>query len=458
MSVERVDALVEDYWRESKEALIGLDFGTHARLNAAIGAVDTVWDRHLFVSAETFGGTEIGFARALSGAVLKRLLGVEYAALVSVAGTEIPPTGDAVLDESLTMARQEALDTFSGDLLGPVRVEDRLVYAKPVLLESPVPIGAVLLACREPLSVHQSRLLEEFLRHFDTRLSMAERMLVLRWRNLDLEYENKKLSGEIEVPKPLHRGRRERPSGNFRRSLEELIDVAPALTLFGVTLPTEHFGEFCDFYSSLTDTYLTILENAEHLFLDVPSGVDAKNEESKLAAPYFRLLGVMGSLREATHLLFRVTAEELLPFTATGGPPTFSDLTRVAKGFAEDETARRILEIMNDRGEDAELDALAARSYPYEFRAANIGEVFALLALSETIRKTMPESWQLFSRDIASSLRGYEAARAYLLSYDRFEDVPLKGVDRTRPADAVNLLLHREAAPAFEVFLSALRK
>lgn len=458
MSEERIDALIESYWRDSKEALIGLDFGAHARLNTAIGAIDTVWDRHLFVNAETFGGTEIGFSRALTGALLERLLDVEYAALVSVAGTKIPSTGDVVLDESLTRARREALDTFSDDLLGPVRVTDRLVYARPILLDSAVPIGAVLLACDRPLTAEQSRLLEGFLRHFDTRLSLAERMLVMRWRNLELEYEIRRFKGEIDVPKPVERGRRERPFSGPERALNELFHVAPALTLFGVTLPTEHYGEFCGFYGSLTDTYLTILENADHLYLDVPSGVDAKDEESKLAAPYVRLLGVMGSLRDAVQLLSRVTADELLPYTATGGPPTFSDLTRIAKGFAEDETTRRVLEIMNDRGEDAELDALAARSNPYEFRAANIGEVFALLALYETLRKTMPEGCQSISRSIATSLRGYEAARAYLLSYDRFEDVPLKGADRTRSPDAAKLVLHREGAPAFDFFLSALRK
>jgi len=88
MAEERIDALVDGYWREWEVALAGLGTGDHGRLNAAIGAVDTVWDSHLFEHAETFGGAEIGYARALSAAILGRLLDVDYAALASVAGSE----------------------------------------------------------------------------------------------------------------------------------------------------------------------------------------------------------------------------------------------------------------------------------------------------------------------------------------------------------------------------------
>jgi hypothetical protein len=249
MAEERVNALVDTYWKEWDEALAGLGAGEHERLIAAIGAVDTVWDRHLFEHAETFGGAEIGYARALSAAILGRLLGVDYAALASVAGSEIPLTGDETLDENLATARQEALDTFSADLLGPVKVGDLFVYAKPMLLE-----------------------------------------------------------------------------------------------------------------------------------------------------------------------------------------------------------------IMNDQGEEAELDALSARSRPYEFRAANTGEVFALLALHQTLKERLPEDFRTSSRPIIKALPGYQAAKAYLLSYDQFEDVPLKGVDRTQPPDAEKLLFYRENAPSFGVLLAALSK
>ncbi len=399
MSDEHIEGLISTYWRDSAESLTGLDPGDHARLNTADGAVDTVWDRHVFDHAATFGGAEIGYARALSAAILGRLLGVEYAALVSVVGSEIPETGHADLDEGLQRARQEALDTFSGDLLGPVRVDDRLVYAKPMLLDSPVPIGAVVLATREPLEPRQERLLDGFLRNLDTRLDLAEELLKLRRRNLDLEFELKKLKGEITAPEPVGRVRKAAIPEDVETSMAEVAKAVPTFELFGVRLAGEHFAEFCRSFDSLTDAYLKILEKADNLYLDVPSGVDAK-DDSKLAAPYLRLLEIMGSLRGASRLLFQITAEELAPYNIGGRAPTFADLTRIAKAKTEDETTQHILEIMNDQGEDAELEALAARSHPYEFRAANTGEVFALLALHQTLKKAKPESFQRDSRSI----------------------------------------------------------
>jgi hypothetical protein len=455
MAEERIDALIDGYWREWEEALVGLGAGEHGRLNAAIGAVDMVWDRHLFEHAETFGGAEIGYARALSAAVLGRLLDVDYAALASVAGSEIPLTGDETLDESLATARQEALDTFSAELLGPVKVGDLFVYAKPMLLESPVPIGAVVLAARDKLAPQQESLLDGFMQHLDTRLDAAEHMLKLRWRNLDLEFELKKLKGEVKAPEPVGRVKREAIPIDVEQSMAELAKAIPNLQLFGVSLPTGHFPDFCRTFDSVTDRYLKILEKAEHLYLDVPSGVDAK-DESKLAAPYLRLFEIMKSLRRAARLLYRVTADELAPYAVGGRAPTFADVTRVAKNLTDDETSQHILEIMNDQGEEAELDALSARSYPYEFRAANTGEVFALLALHQTLKERLPEEFRTLSQPILEALPTYQAAKAYLLSYDLFEDVPLKGADRTQPPDAEKLLLYRENAPSFGVLLAAL--
>ncbi len=374
MAEERIDALVDIYWKEWGKAIEGLGAGEHERLIAAIGAVDTVWDRHLFEHAETFGGAEIGYARALSAAILGRLLGVDYAALASVAGDEIPLTGSKTLDEALARARQEALDTFSDELLGPVTVESNLVYAKPMLLESPVPIGAVVLATREKVTPEQERLLEGFLRHLDTRLDAAEHILKLRWKNLDLEFELKKLKGEVKAPEPVGRVKREAIPEDVEQSMAALAQAIPKLQLFGVSVPTTNYADFCRAFDSVTDRYLKILEKAEHLYLDVPSGIDAK-DESTLAAPYLRLLQIMGSLRPAARLLYKVTADELAPYAVGGRAPTFADLTRVAKNLTDDETTRHILEIMNDQGEEAELDALSARSLPYEFRAANTGEV-----------------------------------------------------------------------------------
>ena len=457
MSEERIDTLIDGYWREWEAALAGLGAGQHGRLNAAIGAIDTVWDRHLFEHAETFGGAEIGYARALSAAVLGRLLDVDYAALASVAGSRIPLTGDETLDESLSTARQEALDTFSADLLGPVKVGDRFVYAKPMLLDSPVPIGAVVLAAREQLGPQQENLLDGFMQHLDTRLDAAENMLKLRRRNLDLEFELKKIKGEITAPEPVGRVKREAIPEDVEQSMAELAKAIPELRLFGVLLPTQHFADFCRAFDSVTDRYLKILEKAEHLYLDVPSGVDAK-DDSKLAAPYLRLLEIMKSLRRAARMLYQVTAEELAPLAAGGHSPTFADVTRVAKSLTDDETTQHILEIMNDQGEEAELDALSARSHPYEFRAANTGEVFALLALHQTLKERLPEDFRASSRPILEALPTYQAAKAYLLSYDQFEDVPLKGVDRTQSPDAEKLLLYRENAPSFGVLLAALTR
>ena len=46
---------------------------------------------------------------------------------------------------------------------------------------------------------------------------------------------------------------------------------------------------------------------------------------------------------------------------------------------ADDETIATILDLMNDRGEEDEVDALSARQHPYEFRVANLAEVFGAL-------------------------------------------------------------------------------
>jgi len=454
---QRIADTVESLWREAEQQLAGLDGEAHARLSAATGAVDIIWDRQVFERVETFGGTEIGYARALSGAVLARLIGADHGFLVSAGGSEIPPCGDAALDAALATAAREALDTFSDELLGPVRVGEHLVYARPMLSNGPVPIGAVLLATRETLSPRGELLLEGFLRDLDTRLDLAERVLSLQRKVGDQRYEIKKLKGEAAAPEPAPRQRYVPLPEDAERSMAELAAAVPVFDLFGVSLPGGHFESFCRNYDTIATAYLKIFEEADNLYLDVPSGVDAKDDESKAAAAYHRLLEIMKSLRPAARLLYLTTAEDMAPYLATGQVPTFADLTRVAKDRTEDQTTRTILDIMNDQGEEQELDALAARHHPFEFRAANVGEVFALLALHMTVSDVPAVAGGARSR-ILGSLRRYQAARAYLLSYDRFEDVPLKGADRTRPPDSDKLLLVRRNAPAFEVLLSALSR
>jgi hypothetical protein len=366
------------------------------------------------------------------------------------------PSGDATLDDALASAGREALDTFADDLLGPVQVGDRFVYARPMLVDSPVPIGAVVLATREPLAPAGRLLLDGFLRELDTRLNLAEHMLKMRRQSFDLGFELKKLKGEISAPAPEKRAAYVPLPEDIDRNMSELAASVSVFDLFGASLPGEHFEAFCRNFARVTSRYLEILNGAEHLYLDVPSGVDAKDSESKYAAPYRRLLEIMGSLRGASRLLYHTTTEDLGPCTAAGGAPTFADLTRVAKGRAEDEITERILDIMNDQGEEAELDAVEARHHPYEFRVANIGEVFALLALHQTLKEKMPESFRDMSRPILKALPNYQAAKAYLLSFDAFENVPLRGVDRTQPPDAEKLLLYREKAPSFGLLLTAL--
>ena len=446
---------IENLWREAEDRLVGLDGGGHARLNAATGAIDLVWDRQVFENAETFGGTEIGYARALSGAVLARLVRADYGALVSVAGSEIPPSGDSSLDQALAVAAREALDTFSDDLLGPVRVGEHMVYAQPMLDDGVIPIGAVVLAARETLTPRDQVLVRGFLRDLDTRLNVAERVLTLRRKVLDQGYELKKLKGELTAPEPASRQRYVPLPEDAAQSMAKIVAAVPGFNLFGVPLQAQHFEDFCRNFDAITTSYLKIFSDAKNLYLDVPSGVDAKDDSSKHAAAYHRLFNIMQILRPASRLLFLTTAEDLAPYTATGQTPTFADLTRVAKGRTEDETAQRILDIMNDQGEEAELEALAARNHPFEFRAANVGEVFALLALHKTVTDAGVSGGAVKSQ-IVRSLRRYQAARAYLLTYDRFEDVPLKGADRTRPPDADKLLLVRENAPSFGIVLAAL--
>jgi hypothetical protein len=454
MSQDSVTELAQTFWSQAEEALSGIAGDQHALLNTATSAVDAVWDRHVFDHSETFGGPEIGYARAVSAAILARLLGVDYAALASTAASEIPSSGIEALDEGLTQACREALDTFNDELLGPVKLEGFLVYAQPMLLDSPLPIGAVVLAGREPLTAARVRLLKGYLDHFDTRLDLAERLLVLRRENLALQHELRKYTGEAVETAAGKRRRREPVETAESVPAVDLAQTVPTLELFGVRVATEQFEEFCGNLRELTNEYLAILEQAPNLYLDVPTGIDAKSR-SRLAAPYLKLLDTMKSLRTAARLLGRTEAGELAPFTVGGRAPSFADLTRTAAARADDETTERILEIMNDQGEEAELDALAARHHPYEFRAANTGEVFALLALHQTAKSSKLEGFPEIEKRILGALPKYQAARAYLLSYDRFEDVPLKGESRTQQATAEKLLLYRENAPSFGVLIRA---
>jgi hypothetical protein len=431
-----------------------LDSNEKSRLVTAISATDSVWDRHIFDRATSFGGPEVGDARTLTAAILARLLDVEYVALASAAGGSLPPSGRPALDEVLETACHDALNTFADELLGPVSVEGLMIYGLPMVLDSPVPVGAVLFATSRAMSREQEVLLREFLRHLDTRLTAAEHLYAFRRELTELKLE----AGKASKPPVSETTARSRSVAAIPKGFDEIVRemalTIPKINLFGIELPTDRYGDFCGHFVEVSQRYLTILEDAESLYLDIPTPVDAKSKE-KAAAPYLRLLDVIRMLRPAVRMMYRVTPGGLALYAARHGLPTFADLTRVAKQHTEDETVERILDIMNDQGEEEEVDALYARHHPYEFRAANLGEVFALIAVQRTLMYQMPDRLEEEKPRLLSALAKYQAARAFLFAYEQFADVPLKGEKRSDPRNAQALLFRRENAPSFGLLLRA---
>ena len=446
--------LIDGYWRDAEAALSGIGTDDQSRLMTAISAVDAVWDENIFDHAKSFGGPEVGDARALSAAVLARLLGVEYVALASASGGSLSPSGDPALDEALQQACHDALNTFSDELLGPESVAGLKLYGLPVLLDSPAPVGAVLIATRSDLVRPQETLLREFLRPFDTRLTAAERLYSLRRELEELKLETGKAdsAGRAAVatrPTPVTAI----PDG-FSDTVREMATAIPRLSLFEIELPTANYGDFCGHLVEVAERYLSIMEDAESLYLDIPTPVDAKAKD-KRSAPYLRLLEVIRNLRPAVRLLYRVTPGGLALYAARHGMPTFSDLTRVAKQDCRNETVERILDIMNDQGEEEEIDALYARNSPYEFRAANLGEVFALIAVHRTLMLQLPDRLEAAKPRLLTALTKYQAARAFLFAYEQFSEVPLQGEKRHDPRNAQTLLFRKKDAPSFGILLRA---
>jgi len=446
--------LIDGEWNDADAALSELNSDDKSRLVTAISATDAVWDRNIFNHATSFGGPEVGDSRTLSAAILARLLDVEYVALASAAGGSLLPSGDPALDEVLENACHDALNTFADELLGPVTFEGSLIYGLPLLLDSPVPVGAVLLATSRPLSREQEVLLREFLRHLDTRLTAAERLYSLRRELSELKMEVGKASPSASSP-PARSSRSVAPiPDGFDETVREMALAIPTINLFGIEFPMASFGDFCGYFVEVTERYLAILEEAESLYLDIPTPVDAKSKE-KASAPYLRLLDVIRVLRPAVRMMYRVTPDGLALYAARHGVPTFADLTRAAKQHTQDETIERILDIMNDQGEEEEVDALYARSQPYEFRAANLGEVFALLAVHRTLMYRMPDRLEAEKPALLSALVKYQAARAFLFAYEHFAEVPLRGEKRQDPRNAQTLLFRKQNAPSFGLLLRA---
>ena len=420
----------------------------------AITAVDAVWDRMIFDHAKSFGGPEVGDARMLSAAILARLLDVEYVALASAAGGSLPPSGNPILDEVLGQACHDALNTFSDELLGPEMVEGSMIYGLPMLLDSPVPVGAVLLATTRALRPEQEMLLREFLRQLDTRLTAAEHLYALRRELGELKLEAGK---STTAPRPGTSTRSASiaaiPDG-FADIVQEMAKMIPRIGLFGIELPMTHYGDFCGHFVDVSERYLSILEDAESLYLDIPTPVDAKSKD-KASAPYLRLLDVIRNLRPAVRTMYLVTPGGLALYAARHGVPTFADLTRVAKQHTQNETVERILDIMNDQGEEEEIDALYARHHPYEFRAANLGEVFALIAVHRTLMLQLPDRLEKAKPGLLAALTKYQAARAFLFAYEQFAEVPLRGEKRHDPRNAQALLFRKKDAPSFGLLLRA---
>ena len=446
--------LIDGQWDEADAALSELNSDDKSRLITAISATDAVWDRNIFDHATSFGGPEVGDSRMLSAAILARLLDVEYVALASAAGGSLPPSGDPALDEVLETACHDALNTFADELLGPVSIAGSVIYGLPMLLDSPVPVGAVLLAMSRDLSREQEVLLREYLKHLDTRLTAAERLYSLRRELAEIKMEVGKDSKTSSPPTATRSRSIPAIPDGFDETVREMALAIPKINLFGIEFPMTSFVDFCGYFVEVTERYLTILEEAESLYLDIPTPIDAKSEE-KASKPYLRLLDVIRALRPAVRMMYRVTPEGLALYAARHGVPTFADLTRAAKHHTEDETIERILDIMNDQGEEEEVDALYARSQPYEFRAANLGEVFALLAVHRTLMYRMPDRLDAEKPALLSALVKYQAARAFLFAYEHFADVPLRGEKRHDPRNAQSLLFRQQNAPSFGLLLRA---
>ena len=122
--------------------------------------------------------------------------------LASNQGTNISPCGTRLVWEyglggqrwrPLSVLRDETQQLLRP---GPVELAGHLVYAKPVLVDSPLPIGAAILAARTELTAADQRLLDGFLQHFDTRLDVAERLLSLRRETETLSFELRRATGQ----------------------------------------------------------------------------------------------------------------------------------------------------------------------------------------------------------------------------------------------------------------------
>jgi hypothetical protein len=450
---ERAHALIQGEWNDAEEKLSGLDDADTRRLAIAVSATDAIWDRLVFDRADSFGGPEVGDARTLSSAILTSVLDVEYAALASAAGGSLPPSGNPVLDEVLEQACHDALHTFSDELLGPEMSEGSFIYGLPILLDSPVPVGAVLLATSSALTARTESLLREFLRHLDTRLTAAENLYSIRRELGELKLKTG-TAAEAAAAGDAGAARGAKIPEGFAETVREMAVVIPRVELFGIELPMAHYGDFCSHLVEVSERYLSIMEDAESLYLDIPTPVDAKSGAGA-SAPYLRLLDVIRNLRPAVRTLYRVTPGGLALFAARHGVPNFSDLTRAAKQHARNESVERILDIMNDEGEQEEIDALYARRHPYEFRAANVGEVFALIALHRTLMLQLPDRLEQAKPRLLAALTQYQAARAFLFAYEHFADVPLKGEKRHDPRNAQSLLFRKKDAPSFGLLLRA---
>ncbi|MBR9692303.1 hypothetical protein GOV07_00035 [Candidatus Woesearchaeota archaeon] len=439
---------VERLWDEARTSQKGLSKGDIAALDAAHDATDAVWDNEITNQLITFTGVNIATARAFSSRILTRLLGVDYAGIASVASDALPPSASQAKDMALQRARTDALNTFSPGSI-ETDLETHYITAQPILLGSPLPVGAVLVISRNSLTEQQENLMAKYIRQTDTRLVLAEEILAQRKKNVELQARIPNENG-VSVPGS-------KPYRSAHNTETANIGAGYTLNLFNVELPSEHYGAFINNLQNLTTNVLNSFDAAEHLFLNNPDGIDVK-DGSKKARPYLTLLENMASLKHTSQALGLVTTSDVQTVTETGMPVNYGALTQLARQYIEDPRVDTVLDIMNDVGEDKEINEISAREKPYEFRIANTGEALAILALHQTVRNCPDLDVNGTLVSLRQAVTGYPAAQAYLLSFDSFDDVPLKNQTVYEQPHVSKTLLMKQNVSGIAAFALGLKE
>jgi len=468
-----LERLVAQYGRNAAAQLGHLDFEHLHYLTNALRSLDQVWDTEVF-NKISFSGAEIGFARLLSSVILRNLLGVKYVALASTSSDAMPepPAGidSPAFLETMRGLREDVLNRFSAEPIEyqPYKVngDSFLLYGQPITMESAIPIGAALIASRTPLNNEQKDFLRLFLSEYDTRLKVAEQLLSLQKENLGLSVTKLNLPAARTSPgkqpvAPLSRGAL---PADLEARTAALRQEVRSVQLFGIPLPTQYLKPFLDHYNNVIDSHLTILNEAQHLFVAFPGrerkeAIDLKDGSQTRARPYAELLQKAQYLRQVPTRLANFDVRQIAK-DASVRPINFSYLTGLAaeNGAEGDATVRTILEIMNDKPEEDEKEAVSRRSHPYEFHVANLGEVFALLALSRTATYQMVPGRDKIHAQVKEKLGHYPIAKMLLLCCDEVNDAVSTSAEWYTPTASRRLLFSKRHASGFEIYLNALQQ